>query len=306
MRRVTLLILLVSTLSGTLPVVTGCASHATQVVPETVPILPQPSHNRAWQPNLAVLPRAEFDGDEITLHDIRQTEYNTEFDYIVRHRDKTFRLEDIVSVDLLVSPFAAAPSLAHTMLSFGFRDGDFIIVSAEARLEQGERYDPLEGVLDRFELMYVIGDERDLILLRTRYRKARVYLFPLNLTEQEAQVAFRDALERANELYERPEFYNTLTSNCTNNIVPHIERATGILFGYDPRLVLTGLTDRVLYDFGLVDGTVSYELTRKKADITELANRYADDNQFSLRIRQQMPARRLARYQPLAADLLRR
>lgn len=278
------------------PVLSGCASLGGKPDVAPVSVLPQPSHDRTWQPNLAVLPRAEFDGDEVTLHNIRQTEYNSETDYVVKHRDKTFRLEDVVSVDLLVSPFAAAPSLAHTMLSFGFRDGDFIIVSAEARLERGERYHPLDGALDRFELMYVIGDERDLILLRTKYRKADVYLYPLNLTEKEAQVAFRDALERANQLYRRPEFYNTLTSNCTTNIVRHIQKAVGTGFAYDPRLVLTGLTDRVAYDFGLIDGTVSYELTRKKARITELANQYADDEQFSLRIRRRLPPRRLTRY----------
>ncbi len=285
---------------------TGCLSTVVGPKASNVPILPQPSHNRNWQPSLAVLPRAEFKGYEIVLRDIRQIDYNSEFDYVVRHRDKTFQLEDVVSVDLLVSPFAGAPSLAHTMLSFGFRDGDFIIVSAEARLEKGERYSPLDGVLDRFELMYVIGDEKDLILLRTKHRQAEVYLYPLNLTPEESQIAFKDALERANELYEKPEFYNTLSSNCTTNIVAHIQKAVPTGFPYDPRLVLTGLMDRVAYDFGLVDGAVSYEQTRKKAPITQLANEFAEDPDFSLRIRKQLPLRRMTRYETSSSPRLLR
>ena len=49
-------------------------------------------------------------------------------------------LAQLETVDFLVVPFNNAPSLAHTMLSFGFRNGQHLGVSVEARLEEGESY----------------------------------------------------------------------------------------------------------------------------------------------------------------------
>ncbi len=273
-----------------------CATGCRAVVPQQVdlPLAPVPRNDRPWQANLAKIPFAEFDGDEVTIHNVRQTVYLTADDYIVRHRTEKFSLDDVVSVDLMVCPFPELPSLAHTMLSFGLHHGKHLVLSVEARLEEGETYSPVDGMLDRFELIYVIADEKDPVLLRTKYRGDPVLLFPLNLTPAESRRAFEDALAYANKLKERPEFYNTLSNNCTTGILRHIEaaRPTGILF--DPRIVFTGLTDRVAYDFGLVADSISYEHARRRADITELANRYAASPLFSQRIRIGMSASQVA------------
>ena len=52
-----------------------------------------PSHSRDWQPDVAVLPYATMDGDRVTLHNIRHTEYRTATDCTPRYDDKTFDLQ---------------------------------------------------------------------------------------------------------------------------------------------------------------------------------------------------------------------
>ena len=64
------------------------------------------------------------------------------------------------------------------MLSFGFA-GDHVAVSIETRKKKGEAYSSIAGFFKQYELIYVVGDERDLIRVRTNYRRPeeQVYLY---------------------------------------------------------------------------------------------------------------------------------
>ena len=182
----------------------------------------QPSNLRNWVPSLAVMPTAELAGQALTVRNIRYCNYLSEQDYIVRYYDKTFDLNRLQSVDFLVVPFKDVPSLAHTMLSFGFGEQGYLVVSVEVRLEEDESYSPLKGGLRQYELMYVVADERDVIPLRTKYRDVDVYLYPTRATPDQTRWLLLDMLARANKLAVQPEFYDTFSNNCTTNIVvPH-------------------------------------------------------------------------------------
>ncbi|NQT14268.1 MAG: DUF4105 domain-containing protein, partial [Planctomycetes bacterium] len=121
----------------------------------------EPSNDRRWAADMATLAYGEFDANRVTVHNIRNCDYRTADDYTVRYYDKTFDLEKLESVDFIVVPFLASPGLAHVMMSFGFKRDDYLGLSVEIRREEGEKYFPLNGVLRQFELIYVIGDERD-------------------------------------------------------------------------------------------------------------------------------------------------
>jgi hypothetical protein len=244
-----------------------------------------PSNVRAWVPNQEVLPRAEVQGDRVTIYNLRNTKYLTADDYIVRHYDKTFDLHQLRTVDFLVVPFKDAPTMAHTMLSFGFGDEGQVALSVEARLEEGETYSPVGGTLRQYELMYVLADERDAILLRTKYRKDEVYLYPAKATPEQARWLFLDVLARVNKLAIQPEFYDTLTNNCTTNIVAHINRLRPGRVPLDIGVVLPGYADRLAYDLGLLDTEFSFEKTRRDAAISHVANRSEDSADFSAKIR---------------------
>ena len=160
----------------------------------------QPSNARDWQPDLAVLPWAEIAGDRVTMHNIRNCEYRTETDFDVRHYDKTFSLARLRSVDLFLVHWGSR-WIAHTMVSFGFEGDDYVCFSIETRKEKGEGYSAVRGCFRQFELTYIVGDERDLVRLRTNYRQGEeARLYRVRMTPEQGRRFFLDYLRRANEL----------------------------------------------------------------------------------------------------------
>ena len=138
----------------------------------------EPSNQRDWAPEVARLPRATVDGDLVTLHDIRNFDYRTETDFTPAYEDRTYDLRKLDALDVVTS-YWMGPAIAHVFLSFGFGD-DHVAVSVEARKERGEGYSSVQGFFKRYELIYVVGDERDLIRVRTNYRRdppEDVYLY---------------------------------------------------------------------------------------------------------------------------------
>ncbi|HUP78294.1 MAG TPA: DUF4105 domain-containing protein, partial [Pirellula sp.] len=212
--------------------------------------------------------------------------YRSETDYDVRHYDLSFALADVNKIDFLIVPFQNNSLLAHTMFSFGIRDGRHFIISVEARLDHGASYSPLRGITNKFELMYLIGDERDLIPLRTEARKADVYLYPGRATPDQVQNLLVDMLERANQLQRFPENYDTINNNCTTNLVNHINKLRPGSIPTDWRVLLPGHSDRLAYELGLLDVLGPFEAAREKARITAIANLYQGSPDFSAKIRE--------------------
>ncbi|MFO7644010.1 MAG: DUF4105 domain-containing protein [Desulfosarcina sp.] len=176
-------------------------------------LLIQPSNLRNWQPDVAVLPWAEIQENRVTVHNIRNVDYRTEAVYTVRHYDRSFDLGELRSLDLFLV-YWGSPSIAHTMLSFGFADGSFLCFSIETRKEVGEQYSAIKGFFKQFELTYVVADERDLVRLRTNYRIGEdVYLYRLKAPPSFARSVLLDYLREVNSLRERPEWYRAMLTN---------------------------------------------------------------------------------------------
>jgi hypothetical protein len=245
----------------------------------------KPNLNRNWRPDLAILPTAEFDGDRITLRNVRNCRYRTEDDYDVRHYDVEFPLSEVDRVDFLIVPFKGNRLLAHTMLGFGLRDGQHFVVSVEARLEQGETYQTVTGPGKKFELMYVIADERDIIPLRTEARRVNVHLYRGKASPDQARRLFVDVLERANKLSREPEFYDILKNNCTTNLVDHINKIRPGAIPFDWRVILPGHSDSLAYELGMLDTNLPFAEAQKHALINGLAHLHRNDPDFSRRIR---------------------
>jgi hypothetical protein len=244
-----------------------------------------PSNHRDWSPELAVLPYAERLGNQVKVHNVRNCSYISEDQFVVKHYDRTYDLDRLRTVDFFVVPFAGMPSLAHTMLSFGFDDDEYLAVSVEVRKQKGQTYQLVKGMLHEYELMYVVGDERDLIKLRTEYRKVDVYLYRSTATPEKAQELFVDVFDRVNKLSSQPEFYDTLSNNCTTNIAQHINHLAPNKIPFDYRVLLPGYSDRLAYDLGLIEHYGTFEETRQRAHINALAMAYRDDADFSAKIR---------------------
>lgn len=170
-------------------------------------LLLKPSNQRDWQRDVAVLPYADFDGNRVTIHNIRNCDYRTETDFDVHYYDKVFDLDRLQSSDLYMV-YWGSPLMAHTMISFGFQGGDYVCFSIETRKKQGDTYSAVRGLFRQFELTYVIADERDVVRLRTNYRHGEeVYLYRLRGSPEQARQLFLDYLHRANRLRQQPEWY---------------------------------------------------------------------------------------------------
>lgn len=256
-----------------------------EINPDLVKIF-RPSNDRRWQPDQAVLAYADFDGERVTVHNIRNCTYFTADDYLVDHYDKTFDLSELESVDFIMVPFADTPLLGHTMLSFGFAGRDYLCVSVEIRKEQGESYHPLKGLFRQYEIMYVVGDERDLVGLRSNHRLDNVYVYRARTTKARVRELFLDVMRRVNQLAAEPEFYHTLTNNCSTNIRDHINRLVPERVPYDYRVLLPGYSDELAYDLALLDTDVSFAETKRRARANYQAFLYRDSPNFSVLIRQ--------------------
>jgi hypothetical protein len=255
-----------------------------QVNPDLVKSL-KPSNNRDWSPQQAVLPWAEFHGDKVTVHNIRNTTYRSIKDYDVSHYDKTFDLDRLTSVDFIVVPFNDAPEIAHTALSFGFGDEDYVVCSVEIRRERGEEYGALKGFFRQYEIMYVLVDERDFVMRNAKHNMADVYIHRAVATPEQVRTLFLDVLTRTNKLAREPEFYNTLSNNCTTNIRDHINKMVPGRIPYDYRVLMPGHSDRLAFELGLLDTDTTFEQTRHRNRVNYEAFLHEEASDFSQKIR---------------------
>jgi len=249
----------------------------------------RPSNQRDWTGDLARLPRATFDGDVATVENVRAFEHRSESDRAERWETRRYDLARLESVWYWVVPFGAVRGPAHTFVSFGFArpEGgtEYVAVSVEARKEKGETYDPLKGILRRYELVYVVADERDLVRLRTKVRQDSVFLYRVQTPPEKGRALFRAMLDRANGLRERPEFYNTLTSSCTTNIVDHVNAIAPERVPFSYKYFLPAYADELAYDIGLLARDHPFPELRRRAWISGKALAHDDDPDFSQVIR---------------------
>ncbi|MGL4594008.1 MAG: DUF4105 domain-containing protein, partial [Thermoguttaceae bacterium] len=208
----------------------------------------RPSNDRKWSQNHTVLQTAEFNGNSVTVRNIRYSKYVNSQTYSTTYYDATFNLQDIRTIDLIVVPFRAAPRVAHVEASFGFADGRHLGMSIEARYEEGEKYDPVAASMNQFELIYVFADERDLIRIGTDVNKNDVHVYRLKFEPSEVREMFVDALQRANQLAAKPEFYHPITNSCVTNLIYHINKGRPKAIPREYRTLLPGLIDQYVYD----------------------------------------------------------
>ncbi len=246
-----------------------------------------PSNDREWQEDVALLPYATQQDNLVTVHNIRNFHYRSETDYTPAYYDKTFDLDKLEGVDV-ISVYWMGPAVAHVFLSFSFAGDEHLAVSIETRKEKGENYSTLKGFFRQYELYYVVADERDVIGLRTNYRfdpVEDVYVYPMSGTVEDARRLFLTYIEKINGLTERPEFYNTLTTNCTTTIwlnaqvnIDHIPMSWKIL--------VSGYVPEYLYENGRLHAQeLTFPQLRERVHVNKRALESGIVDDFSYRIR---------------------
>ncbi|WP_428354613.1 DUF4105 domain-containing protein [Methyloprofundus sp.] len=246
------------------------------------------SNDRDWMPSVAKSPYAITQGNQVAVHNIRNFDYRTEFDFSENYYDKTYNLDDLESLNFLLSYWGGGTTFAHTILSFGFSNGDYLAVSAETRLEKGEPQSLVSGFFNQYEMTYILADERDIIRLRTNFRKLDpedVYFYPTTLSKQEVRQVFEVIMARVNQLYQQPEFYNTITQNCFTTLRADFNSIAPPKNSLDWRIIANGYSDQMLYENGTIDTDLSFPEAREYFHINQYVS---DDNSpvdYSKRIR---------------------
>jgi hypothetical protein len=242
----------------------------------------KPSNDRAWQPDVAQTAWAEIDGDHVTIHNVRNCDYRTEGDYTPHWETRSYDLAQIRGMDIFLTNWGS-PWIAHPIVSFQFGDNDYIAMSIETRKEVGEQYSAIRGFFRYYELIYTVSDERDVVRLRTNYRKGEeTYLFHTRATPEHARATFLNYLKKINRIRNRPEWYNALTNNCTTNIATLAGEPQ-----LDWRVLLNGRADQMLFERGdLATGNLPFAQLKQQAHINAAARAANDAPDFSRRIRE--------------------
>lgn len=245
----------------------------------------KPSNDRNWNPNFIKLAHIDLEGDTVTIHNVRDTEYRSLQDFTTQYGTRNLHLSNLVGIDVIITYWG--PSwICHPMLVFDFGREGRICISIEVRYRQGQDYSFLPSLYRQQEICYVFCEERDAVLRRSRYsEKHDVYLYQLVAEKDEIQTVFLEYVVSANQLAEAPCWYNGLTANCTTSIYRQRSRQVD----WDWRWLFNGQLDQMLYDRERLDQSMPFKELKKESWANEIANRAPQEN-FGDYIRNELPA----------------
>lgn len=242
-----------------------------------------PSNDRVWADDVARMTHGSAVGNLVTLQNVRNFDWRTETDYIPRWETRRYDLDRLVTVDLVLS-YWGNPAIAHTLVSFGFDDGEHIVFSVEIRKERHEEFSEVGGFFKQFEMSVVAADERDIVQVRTGARGEDVFLYNIDMPVSAMRELFLSYVQTANDLVREPRFYHTVIANCTT-IVYRMMQAIVPGLPADYRILLSGYLPDYLYKLGALDKRYPLEDLKARAYIGERAARAGNTPDFSHEIR---------------------
>jgi hypothetical protein len=250
--------------------------------------LRKPQADRDWAVGMERLPRVRIERDQVQITNFRNFNWSNPTSPVIHYEDQVFDLSQLRSLDYFLSHWSG-PVVAHTLVSFGFDDGRFLAVSVEARRQRWQRYAPIWGLFRSYELIFVLGDERDIVRLRTEMRRERVYMYRLQLSQLALRELLLGYLARVESLVTRPEWYHSLLSNCTTNLAHYQRRQIGWLSM--PGVILNGFSARTLYRLGFLDRTMPFRALKARCELRPDGHPTAEGVGFSQSLRAQADVR---------------
>ncbi len=244
----------------------------------------RPSNERDWEPNFSKLCRIKIDGDNVVVKNVRNSYYRSREDYDVNHETRDYRLSELSAAEVLIL-FWGSSWMSHPMVIFDFGNDRHLCISVEVRYRRGQTYNIFKSLFRQYEIMYVVSDERDAILMRTKFGENQdCYLYRLQLDRESVLQLFREYVGTINRLADSPEWYHGLTDNCTTAIAKQRTEKVDL----DVRLFLNGKLDKLLYDRGRLHCQLPFEDLKRQSLINQIANE-ATNLEFSKMIRRDLP-----------------
>jgi len=238
----------------------------------------KPSNEGDWQADAARTAWIDIDRDRLTIHNLRNCDYRTEKDYTNCWSDRTVYLSQLRYADFFFTTWGPK-YIGHPIVSFQFGDNDHIAFSIEARYKVGQGYSAILGFFRQYELIFITADERDVIRLRTNYRKdEEVFMYRTTVSPDRAREILLIYADYLNHLRDHPEWYNALTRNCTTTLDTQIAADLKNPQPWNYQLLLNGTLDELLYDRGrLVTGGLPFPALKEREHINAVG-RAADSS----------------------------
>lgn len=250
-------------------------------------LITRPKADRVWAKDHEIYAETAIADSTLTVKNLRDNEYSAGTgEILVRYKDETYDLTTLKDVWFVSAPFPDLPRASHTFLTFRFEDGRGLSVSVEARRELGELYSIWLGMARQFETYYVWGTERDLMSLRSVRRGEDIELYRLAVSAEEGRKLLAGIVQKSEETRLHPEFYNTITHNCTTAIVESLDTTIDRAPGFDWRLLTLTDSPEMMRDAGLVTSNALPEAFEAQATISDRVREYAKDDAFSDLIRE--------------------
>ncbi len=257
---------MVPILAGGLPLMLGLWIWWASITPQA---------DRAWADDVAQLVNLTPDPQQpgiVQLNNVRNFQWRSDTDYTPRWETRSYDLNQLRSVDVVLS-YWMGPAIAHTLVSFGFTDGQHVVFSIEIRKEKHEQFDALAGFFKQYEMALVAADERDILAVRTNVRSEQVHLYRISMAPSSMRDLFMAYAQQAEQLRQTPRFYHTLTANCTT-IVWQLARRIGQALPTDWRLLASGYLPEYLRDAGALQSPQPIEVLRAAGNMTERAQNW--------------------------------
>lgn len=225
--------------------------------------------DRDWYPYLARTAHVSLDGDRFAVSPVSDWSYARAGEVSQSYGEAAFRLDDLRAVWFVLEPQPGSRLAAHTFLIFEFEGDRLLGLTIEARRERNEAYSPVRGAFNAFELSYVWGSARDFLTRRAVMLDHEVFVYPVSIASEQQRYLLAQLLQRTNQLEREPRYYNTLFSNCTNELA----KAAG--FHWAPAFILTGTSDEYLFRRGIIPGE-DFDEAHRRSDMTALVQELND------------------------------
>jgi hypothetical protein len=254
----------------------------------------QPSNQGEWEYGMDTLPHITISGSEVNVEHVRDFRWSADGPLSSGYVNRSFNVDRLERVWFVEEPFTIAPfysfnGIAHTYFVFDFQDQAPVAVSVEARRKQGQTYDAVRGLFNEYELIYIWGTEQDVTGRRAVLERNQLYMYPVvGSSMDSARRLFLDLAEVSQQLETQPRFYNSLTSNCTNELAKVANQAEPGAIPPNIGLIFPGYAVGVLYDLGFIPRDAPLETVRERYAITSAVEATVDQPDFSLLLRSRL------------------
>jgi len=131
----------------------------------------------------------------------------------------------------------------------------------------------------------VLGDERDLLRLRSNFRKEEVFVYPTNFNKKDIRKFFEVIVERINSIADKPQFYNTISHSCMSSLTKDFSKVLEVRDPFNYRWLLNGYSAELMFEHGAINSIGNFADTKRFHHINQYVQADNNGEGYSMKIR---------------------